>query len=389
VNVHKPIVNNTISFISAGLSDTTVCSGAIPHILKGTNAAGGTNIPGDYAYEWISSIDNINWNPVPSGGTGVSYQPPALTATSYYRRRVISGTCNVTSGTTLVVTVLPLITNNIISSGQTAVCNNTAPGSLTGAILSGGSGTYTFFWEQSTNGGNTWIAATGVNNSPSGSYQPPLLTAPIKYKRTVKSGANDCCVSISNILDIAINPLPISPVYAGPDTTLFSFDKNFHMVADPLVSPETGSWSVVNGTGNFDNKSDRLALVSNLSEGLNTFLWTVSNSLCELKDQINIDVHNEFIPKGFSPNNDGFNNTFIITGLDLANQVAELKIVNGAGTEVFSTSNRAGHKWTDWDGKNSRGLDLAEGTYYYLLKVTTIKSGQVFKRSGFIVLKRY
>jgi gliding motility-associated-like protein len=162
-----------------------------------------------------------------------------------------------------------------------------------------------------------------------------------------------------------------------------------HMVADPLVAPETGEWTLVSGTGDFDNKSDNLAMVSNLSEGLNTFLWTVTNGKCKLDDQVIIDVRKEFIPQGFSPNNDSFNNTFIITGLDLANQIAELKIVNGAGTEVFSTSNHPGQTWTDWEGKNSKGFDLAEGTYYYLLKITTVSNGKVFKRSGFVVLKRY
>jgi hypothetical protein len=115
VNVHKPIVNNIISLISGVLSDTMVCYGAIPHLLKGTVASGGTNIPGDYAYEWIVSTDNVNWNPVPGGGTGVAYQPPSLLATTFYKRRVLSGACNVTSNTTITVTVLPLITNNVIS----------------------------------------------------------------------------------------------------------------------------------------------------------------------------------------------------------------------------------------------------------------------------------
>jgi flagellar hook assembly protein FlgD len=77
-----------------------------------------------------------------------------------------------------------------------------------------------------------------------------------------------------------------------------------------------------------------------------------------------------------------------VEGLNLTDQEVELKVVNGAGTQVFSTSNRQGQTWTDWDGKNSRGFDLPEGTYYYLLKVTS-RDGQVFKKSGFIVLKRY
>ncbi len=86
-------------------------------------------------------------------------------------------------------------------------------------------------------------------------------------------------------------------------------------------------------------------------------------------DIVEVFVNDIFIPEGFSPNNDpeGYNNTFEIKGLDLENQIAELKIVNSAGTEVFSSTNRNGNEWKVWDGKNSKGKDLPEGTYYYLL----------------------
>ena len=106
---------------------------------------------------------------------------------------------------------------------------------------------------------------------------------------------------------------------------------------------------------------------------------------------VDVTIYDLVIPEGFSPNNDpgGYNNTFIVKGLDLPNQVAELVIINGAGAEVFTTTNRNGNEWSDWDGKNSKGIDLPEGTYYYLLKITSNGNGQVFKKSGFIVLKRF
>lgn len=128
-----------------------------------------------------------------------------------------------------------------------------------------------------------------------------------------------------------------------------------------------------------------------MSEGLNTFLWTVTRGACKFEDEIQVTVLNLFIPEGFSPNNDpgGYNNTFRIKGLDTDKQLAELTVINGAGIEVFRTSNTGGSEWVDWDGKNMKGNDVPEGTYYYLLKLISKENNQVFKKSGFIVLKRY
>jgi len=104
-----------------------------------------------------------------------------------------------------------------------------------------------------------------------------------------------------------------------------------------------------------------------------------------------VTVLNLFIPEGFSPNNDpgGYNNTFRIKGLVTDKQLAELTVINGDGIEVFRTSNTGGSEWVDWDGKNMKGNDVPEGTYYYLLKLISKENNQVFKKSGFIVLKRY
>jgi hypothetical protein len=397
IRVHKPVINNSVSLLTGGLTDTTICNGVVPHLLIGTNAAGGTNLPGDYAYQWSSSPDNSTWADVTASATGLYYQPPLLTATTYYRRRAISGQCFSESGA-VKVTVLPLITNNTINtiSGNQTVCKSNTPELLvqdSGSPLTGGggSGTYSFFWEQSPDG-TAWNPAAGTNNLSSGSYQPPVMTRTMKYRRTVKSGANDCCMSTSNILELVLDSLPAgSAINAGPDTTIFSFDYIVQMVADPPIPGGTGKWTVIAGSGSFENEFDNDTRISGLSIGINTYLWTVARGACKLEDQVDVTVYDLVIPEGFSPNDDplGYNNTFIIKGLDLPNQTAELIIINGAGSEVFSTSNRNGNEWSDWDGKNSKGVDLPEGTYYYLLKLTSNGNGKVFKKSGFIVLKRY
>jgi gliding motility-associated-like protein len=390
INVHKPISNNVISLLDGVLVDTTLCYNQLPNPLLGSIASGGTNIPGSYGYQWTFSTDNTNYSPVPSAGTGVNYTPSgALTASTYYRRRVTSGSC-IGESNTITITILPLITNNIISSGSSSVCYNLPSDPLTGATPAGGSGSYLYFWEQSSNGGTNWTPATGTNNLSN--YQQPPLTIPMSFRRTVISGANDCCINISAPLAISIDPLPVSPVNAGPDIEIYSVGRTSVMNADPPLTGigETGFWSVLEpATSTIDNLSDSKTEVENLSVGDNFFLWTISNGNCELDDSVKITLYEDFIPQGFSPNGDLINDRFIIEGLNLTDQIADLSIVNGAGTEVFSTSNRGG-EFAEWDGKNSRGMDLPEGTYYYLLHVTSKATGQTIKKTqGFIVLKRY
>jgi gliding motility-associated-like protein len=390
INVHKPILNNDITVPGGGVTETK-CYNQQPGSILGTVATGGTGIPGSYIYQWKFSPDNSIFTDVSTGGTGINYQPPQLIATTYYKREVTSGACIVTSNP-VTETILPLITNNTIS-GNAKVCYSLIPDVITGATLSGGSGVYKYFWSQSMDGGANWVAAAGTNNSST--YQPPALFTAVKYERTVTSGLNDCCTSTSNIFDIGIDPLPVSPIFAGPDTTIYSIEKMYHMKAiDPGLVGETGTWAPLNnGTSSIEDTTSYKTIVRNLSSGKNSFLWTVHKGPCKLTDSVNIELLQNFVPQGFSPNGDAWNNTFVIEGLNLDDNYVDLSIVNGAGTEVFKTSNRDNQKWTDWDGKNSKGIDLPEGTYYYLLKVTSNNSkgtiGQVYKKSGFIVLKRY
>jgi hypothetical protein len=564
INVHKTIVNNTISFISGAVEDT-VCNAVIPAILKGTLPSGGTNIPGDYSFQWYYSTNNTIWSPVASGGAGQDYQPAALNTTTWFKRYVsspVASPASTSKSNFVKITVLPVISNFNIKK-DTTICYSTPPLLLQGNVISGGDGTYRFIWQDSSTVSG-WSIIAGVTTS---TYQPPILTIPTRYKRIVNSGSNDACTSTSNVLKIGINPLPtgsftpltdticegsavqltvnltgkspwvvkynentipvtlnalttvtstsrtpsitgtsadfnyalfsvqdgnlcfatsltagirkstvyripksfagndttvcgpkvtlkavasngsgkwyenslllgitpqlavtidslfnggsishtfrwqeknwqcsdkdsvkitfdkrIKSVYAGPkDTVLFSFDKIYHMVAGPTAKWENAKWTLVDGTGIFENDTLYSTKVTDLANGKNSYKWTVSNGTCSFSAITNVTVQKIVIPMGFSPNNKAGNenNTFKIRGLDLPNQEAKLSIVNGAGTEVFSTSNQNDQEWMDWDGKDSGGKDLSEGTYYYLLTIKSKGNDMVKKWSGFLILKRY
>lgn len=85
------------------------------------------------------------------------------------------------------------------------------------------------------------------------------------------------------------------------------------------------------------------------------------------------------IPNGFSPNNDGLNDSFKVIGLDQF-FTHSIKIFNRWGQEVFSSDNYE----NDWSGISNSGSALPEGTYFYL-----ITAEQKFKTySGYVIIKK-
>ncbi|HMO61074.1 MAG TPA: PKD domain-containing protein [Ferruginibacter sp.] len=83
VTVQDSITNNSIS------PNQSVCINTQPAIITGLAATGGAGTP---AYLWQRSTDSINWIPIP-GANGISYTPPVLTSTTWYRRIAFTTLC--------------------------------------------------------------------------------------------------------------------------------------------------------------------------------------------------------------------------------------------------------------------------------------------------------
>jgi gliding motility-associated-like protein len=78
------------------------------------------------------------------------------------------------------------------------------------------------------------------------------------------------------------------------------------------------------------------------------------------------------IQKGISPNNDGLNEFFDLSQLD----VKQLEIFNRYGTKVYSKSNYK----KEWFGQTDAGDELPDGTYYYVIEFNSsvTKTGWIF-----------
>lgn len=202
-----PVVSNVVAItvapaLAAGTigASQALCPGATPAPLTSTaGASGGT---GTFAYQWESSADNSNWTPI-TNATGAGYAPGPLTATTYFRRRVASGACGLEYSSSVALTLLPPLNAGSISANQT-ICTGATPSSLSSTTeAGGGTGTFTYQWEFSTDN-VYWNLVTGATNLI---YAPGPLTATTYFRRRATSGTGTCSTAVSNVLTILVQPI--------------------------------------------------------------------------------------------------------------------------------------------------------------------------------------
>lgn len=138
----------------------------------------------------------------------------------------------------------------------------------------------------------------------------------------------------------------------GLDFSLVSFYNSLHDLhetSNPISSPEL-----------YNNQINAEVIYARLE-----------SSPCYEIFQFQLTIQNcpPFIPQGFSPNNDTFNDWFNIQGLYNIFINHELQIYNRYGELIFKGNNDK-----PWLGKTNRGLNAMDklvpvGTYYYVLNL--------------------
>ena len=145
-----PLFSNVVTLtilppLTAGSigADQDICAGTSPAPLTSTGAAGGGT--GTFAYQWESSLDNTTWATI-GGANGATYAPGPLSATTYFRRRVTSGTGTCATGISKVVTVRvqPLVTPTVTLATPPTQCPGT-PLTFTAVVTNAGPAP-TFQW---------------------------------------------------------------------------------------------------------------------------------------------------------------------------------------------------------------------------------------------------
>lgn len=83
VIAQPPLGSNTVTGVQP------ICEGSVPAALTGSVPTGGD---GNYIYRWQQQTNGVDWNDIPAA-TAINFSPPALSATTIYRRIVSTLAC--------------------------------------------------------------------------------------------------------------------------------------------------------------------------------------------------------------------------------------------------------------------------------------------------------
>jgi gliding motility-associated-like protein len=266
---------------------------------------------------------------------------------NYLFKYRVDGLCNIFDETTVDISI------NAIPETPVAFLEQEVCGSQPLNLMANTIANVTYSW-------------TGPNGFTS-SEQNPVINNPTVANNgtyTVKVSANGCDSETSSV-EVNVLPTPEFIVQAGCDDNVFTA----RVIPSGTSFPEgvTYSWT---GPEDFAANGNPIIL-SGYPAG--TYSVTVSSSdACPFTAAFDVESTMCTIPKGVSPNEDGDNDTWDLSGFDIDN----LKIFNRYGMVIFEKGNYK----DEWYGQDKKGHMLPSATYYYLIRLASgeAKSGWVY-----------
>ncbi len=209
-----------------------------------------------------------------------------LTATTYYRAVITSGSCAATNSATATVTVSPTSVGGSIA-GSATVCTGTNSTVLT---LSGHTGSITK-WQYST-ASDFSAGLTDVANTTA-SLTATDLTSTTYYRAVVTNGV--CAAANSASATVTVETQSPTTSAAGSDITLPTCGTPSIVLGANTPSVGTGVWSITSGP---NTNTNQLSSTSSASAtftpagGAGTYVlrWTISNSCGSNFDEVSITV---------------------------------------------------------------------------------------------------
>jgi gliding motility-associated-like protein len=232
----------------------------------------------------------------------------------------------------------------------------------------------------------TWLSAPGTSltGQDSGTL---TVNNPGEYKVLVTNSANGCAssalVKVSNGRLFADFEADVITGYA-PLTVNFT-NKSTSSSTVTGTRNITSIWNFGNGSTKTFTSAETATALYTQPGTYEVTLYTQKGSCIESKQSyIKVEIPSGLeIPNVFTPNGDGVNDLYFLHAKNLAE--ITLLIYDRWGHIIYELTSTTGN--IEWDGKNQAGKEVAEGTYFYILK-TKGKDGVVLDKHGSISLYR-
>lgn len=253
-NIVRFTVNSALkNFEISG--EQAICAGTTPSLLIGNTPEGGD---GSFLFSWEQSDNNNNWTTV-DAATAENYQPPVLNSTTFYRRKVTSGSC-IVYASPIKITVNPAPVISPIASAT--YCNETIVDGLhfTGIPADG----ISFRWTNDD---------TRIGLPEAGTGAIPAFTA-------------------SNMSGLPVTAnLVVFPLYTGGGISCDGVEARFSItVLPPIINDiETGTKTICSG-----QSVDVSGFPPAGGDGNYSYQWqseTVDGGWKDLMGEVNADLH--------------------------------------------------------------------------------------------------
>ena len=167
-------------------------------------------------------------------------------------------------------------------------------------------------------------------------------------------------------------------IYATPTSGVIPLDVDFANQGDNYIV----TWDFGDGS---QNSTDSMVTHTYTEDGQYMVILNVRNEYgCTASDSILIDVFGTssiLIPNIFSPNSDGVNDVLKIKGENI--KELSITIFNRWGEHIIELTSPNQY----WDGRTYAGIEVPEGTYFYIVKAKGV-DGQEYDVKGSFTLVR-
>jgi gliding motility-associated-like protein len=371
VSNNYELIVNPLTVITLQATNQTVCLGDAATFEV---TATGSNL----SYQWRKGIVNLV-DGVSISGTQtntLTIDPTTLLDAGNDYNLVIFGDCPaslISNNFELIVNPLTVITAQVsdvtVCLGDLAIFSVVATGT-----------NLTYQWRKGIVDLVDGVSISGTQTNTL-TIDPTTLSDAGDYNLVISSSCSADLVS--NDFELIVNPIPVANATSN---SLVCEGSSINLMAT-TVDNGTYSWIGPNGFTSSEQNPiiTNAVLADSGSYSLTiTALNCVSNTSATFVKVDDCDSLDFFIPEGFSPNNDGINDLFVIRGIEYFPSNTFL-IFNRWGNKVFETE---GYLNT-WDGTSNLGVTVGEdelpvGTYFYILDLGN--GSDIFK--GTIYLNR-